>query len=353
MRCPLLPLLLATAVLSGCDGGGLAIESVQQGRTPTTSHGFVHEHWLQRDLWTLREREGLEEKRAAAADDWALQLELCRWTRAQFEPGFPAPYPRANGLVILDEIRAGRTKGFCGQYGYLFADALKSLGLFDVRYLELESATGSTHSTTEVWSDRWQKWIELDPFANAWYSLDDGLPLSALEIHEQLIAGSEAEVIGHVLEAHPDLPTTESMVRLHHRFAVSLRNDLADAEKPPTIADRHASYLLHVCEASPKPGGSTFLHASSRKGDFDSPRNQTFLDCETATDEGGAFDCEVSTRGTVAHFSNFLITLDGETWTETEGSYRWRPTAGDALSALAVNDLGWFARPATVRAVAP
>src|SRR5574341_946533 len=84
-------------------------------------------------------------------DEWQRQVALCNWTNAQFAPGDPDPYPLSNGLDILKDIRSGKTKGFCGQYAYLLADALKALGYFDVRYLELESKEPQLHFNVEEW----------------------------------------------------------------------------------------------------------------------------------------------------------------------------------------------------------
>ena len=49
-------------------------------------------------------------------------------------------------------------------------------------------------------------------------------------------------------------------------------------------------------------------------------------------------------------YKKIVVSEDGETWTETPGLHRWRPSAGDALSAVAVSDQGRRARSATVKA---
>ncbi len=37
---------------------------------------------------------------------------LTIWSRKQFKPGNPDPYPMSNGLDILKDIRSGKTGGF-------------------------------------------------------------------------------------------------------------------------------------------------------------------------------------------------------------------------------------------------
>ena len=131
----------------------------------------------------LRMRERLDAVVAGAKGEIEIFKRLTAWTRAQFEPGIPEPYPLCNGLSILEAIRARKTGGFCGQYSYLLGDALKSFGYFAVRYVEMENAGGSSHFAVEAWCDDLGRWVLLDPLNAAIY-VRDGTPLSALEIHE-------------------------------------------------------------------------------------------------------------------------------------------------------------------------
>ena len=111
----------------------------------------------------------LKERKLIVEIFYALQ----NWTHNQWQTSEPNPYPIWNANVILAEIRAGKTGGFCGQYSQVLSQALTSFG-YSCRYLWLKN-----HFALEVYSNSLNKWIALDPLRNAIYKKGDKV-LSAI-----------------------------------------------------------------------------------------------------------------------------------------------------------------------------
>ena len=118
--------------------------------------------------------------------DLEIAQKLMNWSREQWEPGRPDPYPPINAVKILEEIRSGRTDGFCAQYNYIFVQALQSLGMKS-RYVTIKN-----HEVTEVWISEFKKWVCFDPLYNSIYLSKENIPLSVIEIYRN---GYNNEVI--------------------------------------------------------------------------------------------------------------------------------------------------------------
>src|SRR3990172_3878361 len=307
MRCKLSLACLLAVLVTSCDPPDrIRILEVDQGNFVLSNYSFVYEHWLEPKIRKLYVQENLEKFVRQFRDDWQLQKAVCNWTNSQRAPGNPDPYPLSNGLDILADIRSGKTKGFCGQYAYLFADALKALGYFDVRYVELESKEHAFHFTTEVWSNHWQKWVVLDPFFNVFYTKNGGAPLSALELHHLSVAGRGKETQIDVIEKRSYQPPADESVGYYYSFAIGLRNDLAGLDSPVTVRDRLMSFLQFQ---DPTVAGwksqLSYLSRSSRRQDFEYTRNQISIRCEKDPSRQ-ALHCFFETHGTIPHFKTFL-----------------------------------------------
>jgi len=166
---------------------GAAMPEVRVSLPPArrSNFDFVPEHWREPGLRQLRD--GEDYRQITGQTQLELFRKLADWTHRQWTLSVPDPYPPSNAMDILREIRAGRTGGFCGQYAYVLADVLKSLGFFCVRYVELWQDSGRSHFVVEVWLDSSRKWIVLDPTDAVYYVLTaSGQPAGALEIHRSL-----------------------------------------------------------------------------------------------------------------------------------------------------------------------
>ena len=138
-------------------------------------------------LKQLREQYRLEEVVAPGKDEFDRQLLLLDWVNHRFKE-FGKPTSPARGAL---EILAANDTGnafFCAHYADVFVSAAASLGWVD-RAMALRRpdnvGEGSTeHSSTEIWSNQYRKWVMLDP-TFAMYVEKDGVPLNAFEIRQE------------------------------------------------------------------------------------------------------------------------------------------------------------------------
>src|SRR5204863_6931946 len=139
----------------------------------------------------LKERRAtytLDEVVAGGKDEFDRQLLLLDWTHRQFKKfGRPTANPKG-ALEILKNVAEGHTF-FCSQYGETFISAAASLGWIDRalalrRHRDYPGAGSPEHTSTEIWSNQYRKWIMLDPTANM-HVEKDGVPLNAYEIRTE------------------------------------------------------------------------------------------------------------------------------------------------------------------------
>ena len=138
-------------------------------------------------LKALRERYRLDEVVAPGKTEFDRQLLLLDWANHEIRK-FGKPTSKARGaLDVLAATEAGHTF-FCAHYGDLFVSAAASMGWVD-RALALRRpdhiGSGSTeHTSTEIWSNQYRKWVMFDP-TFAMYVEKDGVPLNAYELRQE------------------------------------------------------------------------------------------------------------------------------------------------------------------------
>jgi hypothetical protein len=140
-------------------------------------------------LAELRRRYRLDEVIEPGTDEFDRQVRLMDWTHRQFKRFGQPSTPTRGALEVLDGVGAGH-RFFCAQYGQVLVSAAASLGWVD-RLLALRRHQGANrvggsteHTTTEIWSNQYRKWVMLDPTSNL-YVERDGVPLNAWEIRQE------------------------------------------------------------------------------------------------------------------------------------------------------------------------
>jgi transglutaminase-like putative cysteine protease len=141
-------------------------------------------------LKQLRTQYHLEDVVAPGKDEFDRQLLLLDWVNHRFKK-FGKPSCDARGaLAILEAIEQGNTF-FCSHYADVFVSAAAAMGWVD-RPLALrrpdQFGSGSTeHSSTEIWSNQFRKWVMLDPTFAMYVEKASapGLPLNAWEIRQE------------------------------------------------------------------------------------------------------------------------------------------------------------------------
>jgi hypothetical protein len=170
-------------------------------------------------LTQLREKYHLDQVVAPGKDEFDRQVLLLDWVYNQFKKFGRPSSPARGALDILDAANAGHTF-FCAHYADTFVSAAASLGWID-RPLALRRpdniGQGSTeHSSTEIWSNQYRKWIMFDP-TFAMYVEKNGVPLSAYELRQAWFYtdGKDlAFVIGKERKRH----TKSDIPIFRHRF---------------------------------------------------------------------------------------------------------------------------------------
>ncbi len=279
-----------------------------------SNYSFIYEHWKEEGLRRLFDRENYKDIKAESQFD--LFIKLCDWTHSQWEHSIPDPYPLSNALDILDDIRSGKTGGFCGQYSYVLADVLKSLGFFAVRYVEISDRSGNSHFVVEAWCDQFEKWVILDPDRNVFYRLQDSVtPANAVEIHRAYLENgdiSEVDIGTGEVRAKP------GSMSLYYNFAVSMRSDLIRHRKPLTIQDRLDMFLFYRDEG--RNDVPPYRNVTSRLNDIYFDCNKVRIEWEEGED-GKSVILSFFTDQSMPNFSSFMVSSDnGKNWRLSEGT---------------------------------
>jgi hypothetical protein len=184
-------------------------------------------------LADLRREEALDGVVAQGASDLERVVALMRWTRSQWEPGIPSPYPPINARVILADIRRKFTGGFCAQYNYVLVQALQSFGI-PARYVSVKD-----HEVIEARLPDQGRWICFDPLYATWYKDEADRPLSVLEIHQRVRDGKA------VMLSDPHRVTDPAAhLQAFRSFAVWLKNDHITAPLNFSDLERYKVYFL-------------------------------------------------------------------------------------------------------------
>ena len=194
----------------------------------------------------LRAEEDLDAVIAGAGSDLDRAVQLMRWTRAQWEPGIPSPYPPINARIILRDIRREFTGGFCAQYNYVLVQSLQSFGI-PARYVSVVE-----HEVIEARLPDLGRWVALDPLYDTYYTDDTGRPLSALEIHGSTRDGLPVMLSNENLVA--DIPSHLGAFR---SLAFWLKNDHVSSPLNFTDLERYKVYFVdQTSEADLIPFGA-------------------------------------------------------------------------------------------------
>ena len=148
-------------------------------------------------LKELRERYRLDEVVAPGKDEFERQVLLLDWVNHRFKKFGRPSSPARGALDILQAIDEGNSF-FCTHYGEVMVSAAASLGWID-RAMALRRPDGigqgsTEHTSTEIWSNQYRKWILFDPLF-AMYMEKDGVPLSAYEFRQEWFYHDAKDVV--------------------------------------------------------------------------------------------------------------------------------------------------------------
>lgn len=310
-------------------------------------------------LEELRTREGLGAVVASGATEFDRMLLLKDWVAAQWPKGNPDPYPPWNALTILDWIRSGMTGGFCAQYAQVYLQGLASLG-YTARYIGIGLVDNPyAHYLTEVWSNQYEKWIVLDPDFNVHY-VRDGVPLSALEVHEAFVAGAADEVtlvLGSHRDGHPDPYAYPARgLEFYYYLLFHVKADhLTDASNPFDFRDlvvwSDPSTVPWELSDAPSPFAKVPLAPWAVTSAVTAYPKLNQVEIEPVL--RGAGRLELRLTHNVVDFDHYAIDVEGGGSVQHEGDLlEWSLGVGEnRLTVRGVNLRGVAGPPATVRTV--
>ena len=114
--------------------------------------------------------------------DFEKAIALRQWIRTQASNlgiGITAGTP----LKVLESMRKGEPVS-CGAFGYVYAAVCQSIGIPSriVQLMRTPCSKEDTHITVEIWAERFNKWVVMDPLFNSYFVID-GIPASVQDLH--------------------------------------------------------------------------------------------------------------------------------------------------------------------------
>lgn len=169
----------------------------------------------------LREEYRLDDVVAGHDTEFAAQRALKRWVRSRWDHGWSLKFGEVQDALDILRAANGGEHFNCGFYTRVFVECARALGWVarpvGVAVRDNACPRGHNlgnvgHSVPEIWSNEYRKWVILDPDLNVHYERD-GVPLSALEIHDAWLA-HEAGAVNVVRETPAFTVPTGDHVRL-------------------------------------------------------------------------------------------------------------------------------------------
>ncbi|MDB5356415.1 MAG: transglutaminase domain protein [Phycisphaerales bacterium] len=301
-------------------------------------------------LKELRDRYHLDEVVAPGKTEFDRQVLLLDWVNHRFKKFGKPSSPARGALDVLAAVDEGHSF-FCSQYGDVLVSAAASLGWVD-RPLALRRPDsrghGSTeHTSTEIWSTQYRKWVLFDP-TFAMYVEKDGVPLNAYEFRQEWFYHDGTDVV-FVMDKDRKRVHKSDMPVLRGRYA-----GFGDLVFDPGATDVYA-FIGYVPNTDLLDRGSDWGNMfitrdkicdgtqwHKRPSPADPARDPYFpinQAAVTLTIEGPALRVRLKTL--TPNFKTYLIRLDGGEWTDQRETFAWVPRNGaNHLEIKTVNQFG-------------
>jgi Transglutaminase-like superfamily len=301
-------------------------------------------------LKALRERYKLDEVVAPGKDEFERQVLLLDWVHNRFKK-FGRPTSQARGAMeILEAVDAGHTF-FCAHYADVMVSAAASLGWVD-RSLALRRpdhiGQGSTeHSSTEIWSNQYRKWVMFDP-TFAMYIEKDGVALNAFEFRQEWFYRDGRDVT-FVIGKERKRYTKADLPIFRHRFP-GFGDLVVDGGALNVYAFIGYIPNTNLMDGGPDYGGmfitkdkiceGTQWHTRVAPAD---PAKDPYFPIDqaaiTLTSDGAGL--RVAVRTLTPNFKTFLARIDGGEWKGVGEGFAWELHGGiNRVEVKTVNRFG-------------
>jgi hypothetical protein len=186
-----------------------------------------------------------------ASDQLTRYETLIKYVYHTIPDGPPIHDSAWNPVDILKQAQKGMPY-LCDEFAVSFIGLANSIGLTG-RLWHLNRRENG-HYTTEVWLNKWNKWAVMDPYLATYY-LKDGIPLSALEIHqlvkEKRLDQVQIQYLGK--ESKPKENIREGLKRYQY-IQLVLGNAFLKGYQMKLLGDRRVTFLNWVDESTPPLG---------------------------------------------------------------------------------------------------
>jgi len=275
-------------------------------------------------------------------------VKLGQWVREQWLDGWKQAInwggrlgyldycPPWDAPVIIELAKRRLSQGMCTHYSTVFVQFCLAVGL-QARHVIL-----SEHCVAEVWSNEYGKWVMMDVGGDmndetrvAYYFEKDGVPLSALEVHNASLKG-DLSVMILPEKAAARFPVKDRLP-LFDRFCIALRNDHLTSLEPGepehgAMYYHYDGYLWWRDEKQPAPW---YTFQSDRVADLYWTLNTTEIHLQKMR-ERGCLRVELDT--VTPNLACFLVQIDDGEWVEKPPAFTWSLHPGrNALRAKTVN----------------
>jgi hypothetical protein len=348
------------------DHGWAITEGVIDNRSIAASRlVYAWQDYDNRRATEFRQRHGLEQLVAGAANDWDAILRLRQWAFTRIKSGTPS-VPSTDPFHIMAASQAGGTF-WCTYYAYLFVAACGAMG-FCARHLGVDAerdktGQGTHHGVADVWVNTFRKWAAVDPMYDSHYELN-GVPLNAEEVGQRWRAhkgaGIEARVGPErqlVARARPAVPGDHES-RAYYWCYIDAESDVfhrrASLWPNPVvflIDDERESrtwYQGQPPDAAPhgRYANGSFIQ-TRRSEDAYPDLNCTRIDLEPAGLPGS---CNATFYSHCApNFSHYTVRAGGREFRTESANFAWRlHPGGNTLEVHAVNLAGHAGPPSKV-----
>ncbi|MDR3237778.1 MAG: transglutaminase-like domain-containing protein [Spirochaetia bacterium] len=163
-----------------------ALQNLSANETQTYPYNFVHESFDNPSLLKLRELYDFDEYILSGKTEYEQMTLLKDWVYTKLQYGFKSPVPELRDSLEILRLAGEETTFLCSSYAALYLQCALSMG-WTARYIFLQRPTGKQHASVDIWSNRYRKWIYMDPTWNI-HVEEKGVPLSIIEIRRRWLS---------------------------------------------------------------------------------------------------------------------------------------------------------------------
>lgn len=350
---------------------GIEFTRMVNGRVEQSRFSFTWQDMDNLKLRKLRERIGIAEMERSSPNELELIRKIADWANTRYGHMQPLPFASWDAQEILDRIDKGDAF-WCTYKAALFVQACCAAGL-NARMLNINRRDADGHDVAEVYSNQFRKWMLVDAWMNM-YMERNGVPLSALEIHDSIahpdgitlvfgehgrgteywdFRAGKATAIPHAGARTPIAEdSAQGLLPYYYDFRIILRNDFTthpqlredldvDGFTVPaniTGGDWTAPLLHYTDDATPPI--MTMLN-SGDPADFNRPLNEVRVDFRQISMPGESTVIETRLASDTPCFARYRLRTDGKDTPIDGDIFIWKLHEGEnSLKISSVNVLG-------------